>query len=157
MQDPSRALLIAWVLAPLLVFNFSSARSSRYIYAILPALALCGGWWLSQWAPRFSRVLVTRVVPIAAVCVALTLALSPDLLTRDRNGPFKEAASLLKAGISQEAPVPYLGDRYWVIANPLLYYAERLLDQPAVSAEAAVEAARRRSDGLLIVDREAAA
>ena len=116
---PSHVLLLAWTIVPLLVFNLSSARSARYVYPILPALALSGGWWLASVAPRFSRLLATRLVPVGVVAVALVLTVSPNLLTRDLNQTVKQSASQLKQRISEGPPVPYWGERYWEIANPL--------------------------------------
>lgn len=151
---PAHALLLAWAVVPLLVFNLSSARSARYVFPVLPALALAGGWWLRLKAPHLSHLLVSRIVPVMAITVALVITVSPQLLTRDRNGPFKESAAVLQQRISPSGTVPYLGDRYWEIANPLLYYAERLLAQSSASAEDAAGYASNHPDRLLIVDRD---
>ena len=81
------------------------------------------------------------------------LTVSPNLLTRDLNQTVKQSASQLKQRISEGLPVPYWGERYWEIANPLLYYAERLLAQPQPTAQDALAAASKHPDGLLVVDR----
>ncbi|HEY7161570.1 MAG TPA: glycosyltransferase family 39 protein, partial [Acidobacteriota bacterium] len=39
-RTPTFVILLTWIALPLILYSFSSARSSRYIFPILPALAL---------------------------------------------------------------------------------------------------------------------
>jgi hypothetical protein len=147
------AILAAWTALPAVLYSLSSFRTPRFLFPILPALALAGGWWLSTALPRLATLIATRVVPLGAVGVGLVLAVAPTLLTRDLNAPLKRNASSLRATIPADAGLPYLGNDYWLVASPLLYYAERRLDRSSRSAEAALAAARRGPPGLLLTAR----
>lgn len=147
------ALLVAWALLPILLYSLSAARSPRYLYPILPPLALCASLWLQRALPAVERRLATRVVPAVALAAAATFVVSPAALTRDLNGPFKRHAELIRERVAAEEPLPYLGRRFWEHANPLLYYAERRLATPAPDADAAVAAALNHPSRMLLCDR----
>lgn len=152
---PGGFLLAVWVLLPIVLYSFSAAQSNRYLYPILPALALCAGHWLRRTLPRVERHLATRAAPAAALAAAVTFAVSPASLTRDLNGPFKRDAQRIQARAPGGHPLPYLGDRYWEMVNPLLYYTERTLvfppeSNPADAVAAALEHPARR----LLCDRD---
>jgi hypothetical protein len=135
------------------LYSVSSFRTPRFLFPILPALALAAGWWLATTLPRLAALIATRIVPLSAVAVALVLGLVPAWLTRDLNAPFKREAASLRAAIPATSRLAYLGNHYWLVASPLLYYAERRLDRSSGSAEAALEAARRGPSGLLLCAR----
>ncbi|MCH7824914.1 MAG: glycosyltransferase family 39 protein [Acidobacteria bacterium] len=151
---PEQLLLVIWVLLPIVLYSFSGARSSRYIFPILPAMALCGGAWLREVVPRFTEILTARLAPAVAVACAVVFMVSPGLLTRDLNRGFKENAVALQDLIPADEPLSYLGDQYWEFANPLLYYAERLLATPAATPQAALDDASRRRVRLVLWDRD---
>jgi 4-amino-4-deoxy-L-arabinose transferase-like glycosyltransferase len=146
-------ILAAWIVLPVALYSLSSFRTPRFLFPILPALALAGGFGLATTLPRLAALLVTPIVPLGALAVALVLGLVPSWMTRDVNAPFKQHAAQLRAAIPAEARLPYLGNHYWQVASPLLYYAERRLDRSSGSAEAALEAARRGPSGLLLATR----
>jgi 4-amino-4-deoxy-L-arabinose transferase-like glycosyltransferase len=147
------AILAAWIVLPVVLYSLSSFRTPRFLFPILPALALAAGWWLTATLPRLAALVATRIVPLGAVAVALVLGMAPALLTRDLNAPFKRNAASLRAAIAADTGLPYLGNHYWLVASPLLYYAERRLDRSSRSAEAALGAARSGPSGLLLCTR----
>jgi 4-amino-4-deoxy-L-arabinose transferase-like glycosyltransferase len=145
------AVLAAWLILPVVLYSFSSFRTPRFIFPILPPLALCAGHALVTLVPRVATLLTTRLVPMGAVVVGLLFWWNPALLTRDPNAVFKRNAPTIQTLAPAGEPVPYLGSHYWATANPLLYYAERVQAPSSPSAREAVEAARRPPGQLLMV------
>jgi hypothetical protein len=137
-----------------LLYGLASFRTPRFIFPILPALALCAGHALVALVPRVAGLLASVLVPAGAVIVALAFWWAPSLLTRDPNAAFKGNAATIQALAPAGEPVPYLGNHYWASANPLLYYGERLLAASSGSAAEAVQAARRHGGRLLLVTRK---
>jgi 4-amino-4-deoxy-L-arabinose transferase-like glycosyltransferase len=147
------AVLAAWIILPVVLYSLSSFRTPRFIFPILPALALCAGHALILLVPRVAALFASVLVPAAAVIVALLFWWTPALLTRDPNASFKRNVGTIQALAPAGESVPYLGNHYWAAANPLLYYAERHLAASSPSAGEAVEAARRHGGRLLLVTR----
>ena len=152
-SDTRRLLVLTWVFLPMLLYSFAAARSDRYLFPILPPLALCAGHWLARALPRPALYVSRYIVPSIALIVAIVFWVSPRLLTRDLNAAFKERASVFRSSISPDEGLTYFGDRYWEFANPLMYYAERTLEPTAPSARDAVDAARLSRSRMLLVDR----
>lgn len=153
---PGEILLAVWVLLPIVLYS-PSAQSHRYVYPILPPLALCASLWLRRALPAVERRLAARIAPAAALAAAAVFTFSPATLTRDLNGAFKQSARLIQDRAPGGLPIPYYGDRYWQVANPLAYYAERVLATPDAAGEgprAAVDAALAHPGRLLLCDRE---
>ena len=148
------AVLAAWIVLPLVLYSLSSFRTPRFIFPILPPLALCAGHALVAVTPRLAAFLASVLVPATAVIVALLFWWTPSLLTRDPNAPFKRNAATIQALAPAGESVPYLGSHYWASANPLLYYGERHLAPSSRSGSEAVEAARRHDGRLLLVTRK---
>ena len=146
-------LLAAWVLVPIALCSLSSFRTPRFLFPILPALALCAGYGLAETFPRAAARLAWPVVPVGALAVAVVIWVAPSLLPLDPNAGFKRGAALLRTEIPEHETVPYLGNRYWSTANPLLYYTERALERSSPSAAAAIQLARRSRAHLLLCDR----
>ncbi len=147
------AVLAAWIVLPVLLYSPGSFRTPRFLFPIVPALALAAGHALVVAVPRLARIFVTLLVPAAAVAVALLFWWSPSLLTRDVNAAFKRNAATIRKLAPGDESVPYLGNHYWASASPLLYYAERHLAGSSPSGAAAVQAARRHRGRLLLVTR----
>ena len=145
-------LLVAWVLAPIVLYSFSSAQSPRYLFPTLPAMALVAALWLSRSFPR-SAFWLRRAVPLLLACAAMLFWAIPRLLSWPGNDPLKRQADVIRDAVPSGEPIPYLGTRYWGVANPLLYYAERLLEPTRNTAAEAVAVATSRS-GLLLVDKD---
>jgi 4-amino-4-deoxy-L-arabinose transferase-like glycosyltransferase len=147
------AVLAAWILLPLILYSLSSFRTPRFIFPILPPLALCAGHALVAIVPRVASFLASVLVPVTAAVVALLFWTVPSLLTRDPNAAFKWNAATIQAVAPAGESVPYLGNHYWASANPLLYYTERHLAASSRSGGEAIEAARRHGGRLLLVTR----
>ena len=128
-------LLVVWIVVPVAIASLSSAQSSRYIFAILAPLALCAAWWLLRVMPRAAAFVTRWFTPALAVAAAITFWVEPTMLTRDQNQIFKSQAERLKRDIPAGTTIGYLGTRYWLIANPLLYYTDRTLTQLESAAE----------------------
>ena len=148
------AVLAAWIVLPLVLYSLASFRTPRFIFPILPPLALCAGHALVAIVPRAAAFLASVLVPATAVVVALLFWWMPSLLTRDPNAAFKRNAATIQALAPAGESVPYLGNHYWASANPLLYYTERLLAASSRSGGEAIEAARRHGGRLLLVTRK---
>jgi 4-amino-4-deoxy-L-arabinose transferase-like glycosyltransferase len=147
------AVLGAWIVLPLVLYSLGAFRTPRFVFPMLPALALLAGHAFVSLAPRLAALFATTLVPVGAVAVALVFWWNPLLLTRDANGVFKRNAATIQTLAPAGESVPYLGNHYWASATPLLYYAERHLAASSRSAAEAAEAARRHGGRLLLVTR----
>jgi hypothetical protein len=147
------AVLATWIGLPLVLYSLGSFRTPRFLFPILPALALAAGHALVVIVPRVAAVFATLVAPAGAVAVALLFWWSPSSLTRDANAAFKRNAAMIRSAAPRGESVPYLGNHYWASASPLLYYAERHLAPSSPSGAEAVAAARRHRGRLLLVTR----
>lgn len=134
-EDWRGLLLVTWIAVPVAIASLSSAQSSRYIFSILTPLALCAAWWLLRVVPRLAAFITRWFTPALAAITAVIFWVEPTRLTRDQNQIFKREAEHLKREIPAGSPVGYVGTRYWLIANPLLYYADRNLGQLESEAE----------------------
>jgi 4-amino-4-deoxy-L-arabinose transferase-like glycosyltransferase len=148
------AVLAAWIVLPVVVYSLSSFRTPRFIFPILPPLALCAGHALVAVTPRLAAFLASVLIPATAVTVGLLFWWMPSLLTRDPNAAFKGNAGMIQALAPVGESVPYLGNHYWASANPLLYYTERHLAFSSRSGAEAIEATRRHGGRLLLVTRK---
>jgi 4-amino-4-deoxy-L-arabinose transferase-like glycosyltransferase len=147
------AVLATWIVLPLVLYSMSSFRTPRFVFPILPPLALCAGQALVAIVPRFAACFGSILVPAAVVGVAVGIWWNPMLLTRDANAAFKRNVGTIQALAPAGESVPYLGNHYWASASPLLYYAERHLAPSSRSAAEAVQAGRRHGGRLLLVTR----
>ena len=148
------ALLAAWIIVPVVLYSLSSFRTPRFIFPILPALALLAGYALVAIVPRAAAVLASVLVPAAAVIIGLLLWWKPSVLTRDPNAAFKRNAAAIQALVPAGESVPYLGNHYWASANPLLYYGERRLATSSGTGDQAIRDARARPPHVLLVTRQ---
>ena len=142
-------ILLIWIALPLILYSFSAARSSRYIFPILPALALCGGYWIETQFPRVASFLVRFITPAILVGALIIMIVSPNLILKDENKLLKAQNSIVRNAVPELEPLPYVGDRYWSIANPLMYYAERQLQPAAKSIDDAIVSANDGSKYLI--------
>ena len=147
------AILAAWVALPLILYSLAAFRTPRFVFPVLPALALLAGHALVTLVPRLAAFLASTLVPAGAVAVALVFWWNPLLMTRDANAAFKRNAATIQALAPAGESVPYLGNHYWASASPLLYYGERHLAPSSPSAAEAVLAAQRHGGRLLLVTR----
>jgi 4-amino-4-deoxy-L-arabinose transferase-like glycosyltransferase len=152
-EGNGRALVVvAWILLPLFVYGFSSAQTLRYIFPVLPALALAAGAWLARALPRVAGGF-RAAVAILLMAGAVVFWVKPRLLTQPGNEVFKQQAAVVQGALAREEPIVYAGDRYWSLANPLLYYAERALEMPRADLPDAIREATARPSRLLMLDR----
>jgi 4-amino-4-deoxy-L-arabinose transferase-like glycosyltransferase len=149
----TRALFLLWLVAFPVVLNFLGSRTARYVFPMLPALALSGGYWIHHRMPGRSHHLYTWITPLVGILAAGLFWLHPSSLTRDRNAAVKQNAALLNEVVPPTEPLPFLGNDYWVLANPFLYYVERELARPATTADTATTAALQSSSRLLLCER----
>jgi 4-amino-4-deoxy-L-arabinose transferase-like glycosyltransferase len=147
------AVLGAWIVLSVALYSLGGFRTPRFVFPIVPALALLSGHALVTLVPRVAAFLASTLVPAGAVAVALVFWWNPSLLTRDANAAFKRNAGAIQALAPAGESVPYLGNHYWASASPLLYYGERHLAASSPSAVEAVAAARRHGGRLLLVTR----
>jgi 4-amino-4-deoxy-L-arabinose transferase-like glycosyltransferase len=145
-------ILLTWIALPLILYSFSSARSSRYIFPILPALALCGGYWIEAQIPRAASFFVRFITPAILIIAMIVMLISPDKILKDENRLLKAQNLVIRNAVPELEQLPYAGNRYWSIANPLMYYAERQL-QPARSMKDAIMSAKTGS-GYLVADAD---
>jgi 4-amino-4-deoxy-L-arabinose transferase-like glycosyltransferase len=145
-------LIFVWSLIPILLYSFSSARSSRYIFPIIPALAIAGAYWLETTFSRFCSFFSRIAVPIGLLALAILFWISPETVLKDENKILKANHHLVRNMAPELEPIPYSGDSYWSVANPLMYYAERQLAAPTELKDAIVQA--QKTSGYLIVDPE---
>jgi hypothetical protein len=144
-------ILLIWILFPLIFYNLSGTRSSRYIFPIFPPLALCAGYWLESFSSRFASISRRLLVPATVAILAALSWFYPAWIWKDENGPLKHNVHVITERIPAEESIPYFGSKYWEIANPLLYYADRqLLPSSSTPAEAAKAAEK---SGILVLDR----
>jgi 4-amino-4-deoxy-L-arabinose transferase-like glycosyltransferase len=151
-RTPTFVVVLSWIALPLILYSFSSARSSRYIFPILPALALSGGYWIETQFPRVASYVVRFITPAILIGAMIIMMISPDRIVRDENRILKAENAAVRNFVPELERLPYLGNHYWSIANPLMYYAERQL-QPASSIEGAITLAKSGS-GYLVADSE---
>jgi membrane carboxypeptidase/penicillin-binding protein len=142
------------ILSALVLYGFAGARSARYIFPIVPPLALAAGYCLVHRTPALASGLRRYVAPVVALTVAVVFSVVPSWLTRDLNAVFKARASALPQWLAEDDRLAYAGDRYWEVANPLLYYADRRLETPAPDLDEAIAHARRSRSKMLLIDRD---
>ncbi|HSE41850.1 MAG TPA: glycosyltransferase family 39 protein [Acidobacteriota bacterium] len=150
-RSSSQLILVAiWTLLPVILYSFSTARSSRYIFPILPALAIAGAYWIESTFPKIASVANKTVIPAILIVIAAIFWISPETLLKDENKLLKANHQLVRNTIPETKPAPYVGTQYWSVANPLMYYAERQLAAPAQAADAVHQA--KNINGLIVLD-----
>lgn len=154
-RDAGAWLLLAWCVVPLLLFNLSGTQERRYLFPLFPPLALLGAWAFERWVPRASWWLRHWVAPMTLILAAAILWVSPPNFISEADAEFKVRRIELKKLIPPGEPLTYLGPEraYWPLANPLMYYAERLLEPASPSTDTALARARARRSQLLLCDR----
>ncbi|MFQ5886087.1 MAG: ArnT family glycosyltransferase, partial [Anaerolineae bacterium] len=118
------ALLTIWLLVPYFIFSFQvSTVHSRYIMAILPAVALFIAWGLMEIPSRGAKV--TIIVLVTLMAVGQFFALSYDGLDGLRRAavialPGAGEANLLAHGYQIQLPATGPTDpRYWIVPDIL--------------------------------------
>jgi 4-amino-4-deoxy-L-arabinose transferase-like glycosyltransferase len=148
--DDGRLLVLLWALVPFVLYGVSGTQSSRYLFPIFPPLALLGAWWLEDALPRVARGLRVYAAPALALIAALLFWVAPHTLTADANRAFRENRETIRARVAPGESIAFFGARYWTYANPLLLYAERLLERPAPTPAEALARARAHPARLLL-------
>ena len=147
-------LVLAWALLPFALYTASGTQSSRYIFPTFVPLAVLAGAWLQDRAPRFARALRARWCPGIALLAALLFWVAPRTLSAEGNQPLKEHRAAIRDLVPAAEPLAFYGRRYWVSANPLMYYAERYLDPTATTLEESLRHARASRSRLLFCEAD---
>ncbi len=148
-RNSTFVILLTWIALPIILYSFSAARSSRYIFPILPALALCGGYWIETQLPRVASFLVRFITPVMLVGAMIIMIVSLESIFKNENKLLKSQNSVVRSAVPELERIPYVGNRYWSIANPLMYYAERQLHPAAKSIDDAITTAHNGSKFLI--------
>jgi len=143
-------IVLTWIALPLILYSFSSARSSRYIFPILPALALCGGYWIESQFSRVASILVRFITPAILLGASIIMVIHPELILKNENKLLKANNSVVRNSVPELEPLPYVGNRYWSVANPLMFYAERQLQPESKSIDDAIHSAQHGSEYLVV-------
>ena len=126
---PLELVPVLWCAVPLVLYSLSAAHSARYLFPLLPGLAVCGAFVLSL-APRLGWHLRTWAVPLLLIVGAGLFWFSPRTMGRYETLSIKRDRVLLSAAIPPGEPVAYVGSHYWSLANPFMYYVKRGLEKP---------------------------
>jgi 4-amino-4-deoxy-L-arabinose transferase-like glycosyltransferase len=146
-------LLAFWAVAPILLYSLSAARSARYVFPVFPPLALCGGGLLAEYFPGAGLAVRRLLAPLGLLGAAAILWTHPGTLVGQGTLVFK-TDRVIRQRVPMEEPLPYFGSRYWLYANPILYYTERVLRPSPPTAREALDWALWSDSRLLLVDRE---
>ncbi len=154
--DPGVLLLALWIAVPLVLFSFSGTQERRYLVPLFPPLALLGAWALESWSPRIARWLRRGVAPVLLIVAAVWLWVAPPRFLNQADRAIAAHRDLLRSRIPRGEPLTYVGPEreYWPLANPMLYYVERMVEPPAPTPEEALTRAATRTSHLLLCDRE---
>ena len=77
------------------------------------------------------------------------MIVSMELIFKDQNKLLKAQNSVVRNAVPELEHITYVGNRYWSIANPLMYYAERQLQPAAKSIHEAIVSANHGSKYLI--------
>lgn len=154
-RDPGRLVLLAWIVVPLVALSIPGTQARRWLFPLFPPLALCAGWAIESLAPRASWWLRRVLAPATLAAAAVWFWVSPPPFLYPSDRAIVTGRALLQARIAPGERLTYLGPElgYWPLANPLLYYDERLLEPAAPDLEAAIARAHERPSRLLLCDR----
>jgi 4-amino-4-deoxy-L-arabinose transferase-like glycosyltransferase len=149
-------LLLLWIVVPLVLFSFSGTQERRYLVPLYAPLALLGAWALESWSPLVARVIRRYVAPVLLVIAAAWLWMAPPQFLNQADRAIAAHRDLLRSRIPADEPLTSVGPEreYWPVANPMLYYVERLLEPPAPTLEEGLLRAATRRSHLLLCDRQ---
>jgi len=153
--NPAVLLLLVWILGPVAFLGLSGTQERRYLFPLFPPLALLAAWALESWSPRAARWLRRGLAPVLLALAAAWLWIAPPRFLNQADPALAANRELLQSRIPRDEPLTYVGPEreYWPLANPLLYYVERLLERPAPTPEEGILRAATRRSRLLLCDR----
>ncbi len=135
-RNSAAALLVIWVLLPLIVMSLTRNQFLRYLLNIFPALALLAAWSLSRLlADRRGEGWVIGLLAGLALIVAGLINFT-DLAPKGATGLAPQSVDVMALSRSIEAGTPegetLLNYRLsaWVPRNALLFHAGRWLEAP---------------------------
>jgi 4-amino-4-deoxy-L-arabinose transferase-like glycosyltransferase len=146
--EPLELAPVLWCGVPLILCSLSSAHSARYLFPMLPGLAVCAAFLIGR-LPALARHLRTWVVPVVLVVGAALFWFAPETLGRYEAMPFKRDRATLAAALPAGQPVAYVGSHYWSLASPFMYYVKRELEKPIEPFEM-----RSRRGTAVLADRD---
>jgi len=148
-------LLVAWVVVPLVAVSLSRWRDPRYLYPILPALALLSGHALIRLARPLASAVAAWLAPALLVACGVAYWVSPGAISTAPNAQYKAFSPVARAELPSGALVPFIGGRdgdFWEVENIGMWYWD-IQPEPPCSPAAAVERARSRGHNALLVQR----
>ena len=153
-RDPGRWLILAWIVVPLIALSIPGTQARRWLFPLFPPLALCAGYAIESLAPRASWWIRRVVAPAALAATAVWFWISPPSFLYPSDPAIVAHRAFLQSRIPVDEALTYLGPElsYWPLANPFLYYDERVLEVPSGGADNALERARARRSKLLLCD-----
>lgn len=147
------ALLLIWILLPLLVMSLTRNQFLRYILNIFPALALLSAWGLSTllerraWLGRGNAVLTALALLVAATINFTDFAPAGATGLRPQSMDVLALAPVIAEHTLEGETVLNYRLGTWVPRNALLFHAGRWLEaplrEPAALNEALAAAPRR--------------
>jgi 4-amino-4-deoxy-L-arabinose transferase-like glycosyltransferase len=155
-RDPRLLVLLAWIVVPLVALSIPGTQARRWLFPLFPPLALCAGWALESLAPRVSWWIRRVAAPVALSATTVWFWVSPPPFLYASDRAFVDHRALFRSRIPAEEPLTYLGSErgYWPLANPLVYYAERVLEPPAPTPDEAMVRTLTRRSRLLLCERD---
>ena len=153
-RDPGRLLILAWIVVPLIALSIPGTQARRWLFPLFPPLALCAGYAIESLAPRASWWIRRVVAPAALVAAAVWFWVSPPPFLYPSDPALVQHRAWFQSRIREDEALTYLGPElsYWPLANPFLYYDERVLQLPSAGADEALRRARASRSRLLLCD-----
>ena len=118
-------------LIPVVLLTFVSTKYTRYLMPIFPAAAMLIAATVFPRLPKKVARLTRTVFGWLSIAGTIIVVVFPIQLGEDRNADVKAIAPVVKATAPEGEPVLNLGLDFWDHQNPLLFYGDRLLAQPA--------------------------
>lgn len=153
--------IVLWFVLPTILYSFAAWRTHRYLFPVLPALALLSGHIIARKARPLAPFLSMWLAPAILLAGGVAYWITPELLTGHgdaelRATAYKEYAATARAIIPAGARLPFVGDPregFWKAENIVMRYwdAEPL---PASPPREAVAGALREGHRLVLVERE---
>jgi 4-amino-4-deoxy-L-arabinose transferase-like glycosyltransferase len=141
-RSAAGALLLAWVLVPLVVMSLTRNQFLRYLLNIFPALALLAAWGLAQllarrgWLGRLNAGLVLLALGAAAVINFTSYAPPGAVGLAPQSVEVVALAPAIRAGTPPGVSLLNFGLGTWDPRNALLFHAERWLADPVADPHA---------------------
>ena len=145
------------IFIPVVLLTFVSTKYTRYLMPIFPAAAMLIAATVYPRLPQKTARLTRTIFGWLSIAGTIVIIILPIQLGEDRNADVKAIAPVVKQHAPEAAPVLNLGLDFWDHQNPLLFYGDRLLAQPAPDAQALWEEMKEGGEYYLLADATALA